>query len=165
MLTVTGPTVVIPLLRQVRPTGDAGSILKWEGIVVDPIGAILAVLVLDLVFAPETGMLATPGLELLMRFAIGATAGAVAGFVLARLLAVRDTGLTLGGTHLGAARDNPVADLRLEVHLGAGDPYETIVREMVPRLAVGRLVPGNELAVRVDPDDRHTVLVDWDTPM
>lgn len=47
ILVVTGPTVIIPLLRQVRPSGDAGSIVKWEGIVNDPIGAILAVLVFE----------------------------------------------------------------------------------------------------------------------
>ncbi len=47
ILTVTGPTVIIPLLRHVRPTGRVGSIAKWEGIVVDPVGAILAVLVLE----------------------------------------------------------------------------------------------------------------------
>ncbi len=46
-LTVTGPTVVGPLLRQIRPTGAAGSILKWEGILIDPVGAVLAVLVFE----------------------------------------------------------------------------------------------------------------------
>lgn len=47
ILTVTGPTVVIPLLRHVRPTGRVGAIAKWEGITIDPVGAILAVLVLE----------------------------------------------------------------------------------------------------------------------
>ena len=47
ILTVTGPTVVIPLLRQIRPTGPGGVILKWEGILIDPIGAVLAVLVFE----------------------------------------------------------------------------------------------------------------------
>jgi len=47
ILTVTGPTVVIPLLRHVRPAGRVGAIAKWEGITVDPVGAILAVLVLE----------------------------------------------------------------------------------------------------------------------
>jgi len=51
ILVVTGPTVIIPLLRQVRPTGQVGSILKWEGIVIDPIGAMLAVLVFEVIFA------------------------------------------------------------------------------------------------------------------
>ncbi len=45
LLTVTGPTVVAPLLQHIRPIGRVGSLAKWEGIVVDPIGAVLAVLV------------------------------------------------------------------------------------------------------------------------
>jgi len=51
ILVVTGPTVIIPLLRQVRPAGQVGSILKWEGIVIDPIGAMLAVLVFEVIVA------------------------------------------------------------------------------------------------------------------
>ncbi len=47
ILVVTGPTVVIPILRQVRPTQQISSILKWEGILIDPIGATLAVLVFE----------------------------------------------------------------------------------------------------------------------
>ena len=45
ILVVTGPTVIVPLLRHVRPSGGVGSVVRWEGIVTDPIGAILAVLV------------------------------------------------------------------------------------------------------------------------
>ena len=45
ILTVTGPTVVGPMLQHIRPTGRVGPIARWEGIVVDPIGAVLAVLV------------------------------------------------------------------------------------------------------------------------
>jgi len=51
ILIVTGPTVIIPLLRQVRPTETAGSVLKWEGIVNDPIGAMMAVLVFEIIMA------------------------------------------------------------------------------------------------------------------
>jgi NhaP-type Na+/H+ or K+/H+ antiporter/Trk K+ transport system NAD-binding subunit len=47
ILTVTGPTVIVPLLRHVRPEGRVGTIAKWEGITIDPVGAILAVLVLE----------------------------------------------------------------------------------------------------------------------
>ena len=39
VLAVSGPTVVVPLLRHVRPSPHTGSILRWEGILVDPIGA------------------------------------------------------------------------------------------------------------------------------
>lgn len=58
LLTVTGPTVVLPLLRLVRPEGRVGTISKWEGITVDPVGAIFAVLVLEsvlLVNDPASG--------------------------------------------------------------------------------------------------------------
>lgn len=45
ILVVTGPTVIGPILRQVRVHGPVGRLLKWEGIVIDPVGAMLAVLV------------------------------------------------------------------------------------------------------------------------
>ena len=47
ILTVTGPTVIVPLLRHVRPKGRVNTIAKWEGITIDPVGAILSVLVLE----------------------------------------------------------------------------------------------------------------------
>jgi len=47
ILTVTGPTVIGPLLRHVRPRGVVSAIAKWEGIVIDPVGASLAVLVYE----------------------------------------------------------------------------------------------------------------------
>lgn len=50
-LVVTGPTVIIPLLKQIRPKGRVGSVLRWEGIVIDPVGAILAVLVFEEIIA------------------------------------------------------------------------------------------------------------------
>ncbi len=51
VLVVTGPTVIIPLLRHIRPSGRVGSIIKWEGIIIDPIGAILAVLVFEVIIS------------------------------------------------------------------------------------------------------------------
>jgi NhaP-type Na+/H+ or K+/H+ antiporter len=45
ILVVSGPTVVLPLLAFIRPTRDVRSLLKWEGTLVDPIGALLGVLV------------------------------------------------------------------------------------------------------------------------
>jgi NhaP-type Na+/H+ or K+/H+ antiporter len=51
ILIVTGPTVIIPLLRQVRPTERVASVIKWEGIVNDPIGAMMAVLVFEIILA------------------------------------------------------------------------------------------------------------------
>jgi NhaP-type Na+/H+ or K+/H+ antiporter len=47
ILVVTGPTVIIPLLRQAKLEPRASAFLKWEGIVNDPIGATLALLLLS----------------------------------------------------------------------------------------------------------------------
>lgn len=49
LLTVSGPTVILPLLRHVQPVRRIGSLAKWEGIVNDPIGAVLAALVFELI--------------------------------------------------------------------------------------------------------------------
>ncbi|MFH1746850.1 MAG: sodium:proton antiporter [Planctomycetota bacterium] len=49
VLVVTGPTVIGPLLRHIRPTGPVEPALKWEGIIIDPIGAVLAVLVYEVI--------------------------------------------------------------------------------------------------------------------
>ena len=51
ILVVTGPTVINPILQQMRPTRRVSSLLRWEGIVVDPIGAILAVLTFKAILA------------------------------------------------------------------------------------------------------------------
>lgn len=51
LIIVTGPTVIAPLLRNVRPTANLGSILRWEGIIIDPIGASIALLVFDAIAA------------------------------------------------------------------------------------------------------------------
>src|SRR5690606_33074991 len=55
ILIVTGPTVIAPILRMLRPTRRVAALLKWEGIVVDPIGAILAVLVFQGVLLVRDG--------------------------------------------------------------------------------------------------------------
>jgi NhaP-type Na+/H+ or K+/H+ antiporter len=55
ILLVTGPTVIGPLLQQVRPTERVASVLRWEGVLIDPLGAIFAVLVFEGVIAAEGG--------------------------------------------------------------------------------------------------------------
>lgn len=60
LLVVTGPTVIMPLLREIRPEGRIGVVAKWEGITIDPIGAILATLVLEvLLLLHEPGSAST----------------------------------------------------------------------------------------------------------
>ncbi|MEQ9207100.1 MAG: sodium:proton antiporter [Phycisphaerales bacterium] len=51
VLIVTGPTVIGPMLSHIRPSGASGLILKWEGIVIDPIGVAVAVLVFEAIVA------------------------------------------------------------------------------------------------------------------
>lgn len=53
MLVVSGPTVVGPLLRHVRPVERLRSTLQWEGILIDPIGVLLAVLVFEVILVGE----------------------------------------------------------------------------------------------------------------
>ena len=52
---VTGPTVIGPLLRHVRPRRRVAAVAKWEGIVIDPIGASMAVLVYEAILAQGPG--------------------------------------------------------------------------------------------------------------
>ena len=49
LIIVTGPTVISPILRNVPLKKDVSSILKWEGILIDPIGALFAVLVFEFI--------------------------------------------------------------------------------------------------------------------
>jgi NhaP-type Na+/H+ or K+/H+ antiporter len=55
LLTVSGPTVVLPLLRHVQPVRRIGSLAKWEGIVNDPIGAVVAALVFEVILHHAPG--------------------------------------------------------------------------------------------------------------
>jgi len=47
LIIVTGPTVITPILRNVPLKKDISAVLKWEGILIDPIGALVAVLVYE----------------------------------------------------------------------------------------------------------------------
>ena len=55
IMVVTGPTVIEPMLRTVRPTARVAKTLKWEGILIDPLGALLAVLVFEFIISGSTG--------------------------------------------------------------------------------------------------------------
>ena len=51
IVVVTGPTVIMPLLRHIQPTRSVASTLKWEGMLIDPVGAMLALLVFEALLA------------------------------------------------------------------------------------------------------------------
>jgi NhaP-type Na+/H+ or K+/H+ antiporter len=82
ILVVSGPTVVLPLLAFIRPTARVRSLLKWEGTLVDPLGALLGVLVFS---AVRSGKGWQPG-AMLLDLAAGALVAAVAAPVLWLLL-------------------------------------------------------------------------------
>ena len=88
---VTGPTVIAPLLRSVRPKSNLANILRWEGIIIDPVGALLAVLVFEGIVSWGQGnvfghSLYIFGKTLLVGFLIGAVAGYLNGLVLRKHL-------------------------------------------------------------------------------
>jgi NhaP-type Na+/H+ or K+/H+ antiporter len=86
LVVVTGPTVVSPLVRHLRLHTRPQTILEAEGVLIDPIGALLAVLVLQVTLAPDPFAVAGEFGGLLGRIAIGAICGVVGGLVIAGAL-------------------------------------------------------------------------------
>ncbi len=86
VLVVTGPTVVAPMIRYIRPKGRIGSIVKWEGIVIDPIGALLAVLVFECFFVSKSYTFLDSAITLFLSLSIGIGLGLGGGALLIVLL-------------------------------------------------------------------------------
>lgn len=55
LIIVTGPTVINPILRNIPLKKDVSTVLKWEGILIDPIGALVAVLVFEFISVGGSG--------------------------------------------------------------------------------------------------------------
>ncbi len=86
-MVVTGPTVIVPMLRTVRPTANIANILRWEGIIIDPVGALLAVLVFEFVVSSGAGnALGATVLAFIGVIAVGAASGLAAGYLLGEAL-------------------------------------------------------------------------------
>lgn len=85
ILVVTGPTVIAPLLRHIKPTRKVSSIVKWEGIVVDPIGAIMAVLAFQAALSSD---LEEAKITILYSLGITLLIGVVFAFLLAKAIEV-----------------------------------------------------------------------------
>ena len=82
LVVVTGPTVVAPLLRDMRLHPRLKTILEAEGVLIDPIGALLAAFVLQVVAAPVVGTVAAEVFAVAASIGFGLVAGGVAGLVL-----------------------------------------------------------------------------------
>ncbi len=77
LIIVSGPTVVVPILRNVKPNSNVNTVLKWEGILIDPLGALIAVLMYE--FIVSTHETSGYTFEVLQEFFITISAGIVAG--------------------------------------------------------------------------------------
>lgn len=88
LLTVTGPTVIGPMLNHIRPSGAVGPILRWEGIVIDPIGAIGAVLVLEAILTGNPGQAFDQvAFAIFKTIVVGGGLGALAAVILMEMMA------------------------------------------------------------------------------
>ena len=81
----TGPTVVTPLVRQIRLAPPLGEVLEGEGLILEPIGAVLALLLLELALGDLHGWREL-ALGLLQRLGGGVVIGALCGWLLAEAL-------------------------------------------------------------------------------
>jgi hypothetical protein len=99
ILVVSGPTVVLPLLEFVRPPDRVRSILKWEGVLIDPIGALLGVVAFTAVVASSGGHRAFHPGEMALSLGTGVIVGAIAAGVLWVLL----KGIQRAGPHQSVA--------------------------------------------------------------
>lgn len=171
ILVVSGPTVVLPLLAFIRPSRDVRSLLKWEGTLVDPVGALLGVLVfvavrsgkgwqpgamlIDIGAGVLVAAVAAPALWLLLRevhrsaprMIVPATLMAVVAAVVAADLMRDDAGLVTA-VLLGAAVAN---QRRIDISLSLYEFEETLVQLLIGVLFV-------LVAASVSPDDVRSVM-------
>lgn len=86
LVIVTGPTVITPLLRRIKLNPKLSTVLEAEGVLIDPIGAIIAVVALEVAIQPSGSEVASGFLAVAGRLGLGAGLGLAGGFFLAYLL-------------------------------------------------------------------------------
>jgi len=79
IVVVTGPTVISPLLKQINVDRQVATLLEGEGVLIDPVGAILAFVVLDTIVNGDADPVKAI-IGLIMRLGIGAAIGAAGGY-------------------------------------------------------------------------------------
>ena len=81
IMVVTGPTVIMPMLKTVKPNHRISDVLRWEGIVIDPIGALFAVLVFEWIAIQGASENLTDVLIIFVRtIGVGTLIGLAAGY-------------------------------------------------------------------------------------
>lgn len=88
LIIVTGPTVIAPILQNIPLHRNVATVLKWEGILIDPIGALVAVLVFEFIRTAEGGAAFTsyaliPFFQIVL---IGLALGTLGAYALYKLL-------------------------------------------------------------------------------
>ncbi|MBD2693916.1 cation:proton antiporter [Anabaena catenula] len=81
IVVVTGPTVIGPLLKQINVDRQVATLLEGEGVLIDPVGAILAYVVLDTILNGDADPI-NAIIGLLMRLGVGGSIGAVGGYLM-----------------------------------------------------------------------------------
>lgn len=100
LMIVTGPTVVGPILQRVRVREQLHNVLKWEAILVDPLGVVTAVVAFELLHLNQVGIVGGLGLfaaRLVMGTLLGMAAGAVITISLRKSRLLRFEGDEFGG--------------------------------------------------------------------
>jgi NhaP-type Na+/H+ or K+/H+ antiporter len=85
LIVVTGPTVINPLLRQINVDRSVATLLEGEGVLIDPVGAILAVVVLNILLNGDAEPVAIVS-GLILRLGIGGGIGVLGGWILGWIL-------------------------------------------------------------------------------
>ncbi|HUZ03130.1 MAG TPA: cation:proton antiporter [Thermomicrobiaceae bacterium] len=141
LVSVTGPTVITPLLQRVRVRGRVRATLAGEAVIVDPIGAVFAVVVFDLVRSRQLNFV-HPVIQVVERLAVGALWGAVAGFLL--YLALRQLG------------DQPSQVARIVAVAGAAAIY-AVIESLLPDSGLAAVVVAGLLLGNLDFPHREEV--------
>ncbi len=81
IVVVTGPTVISPLLKQINVDRQVATLLEGEGVLIDPVGAILAFVVFDTIINGDTDPI-NAIIGLVMRLGIGAAIGGAGGYLM-----------------------------------------------------------------------------------
>ena len=90
LIIVTGPTVITPLLKRIRVHHGVSTILEAEGILLDAIGAIVAVVALEIAISPSGLSFITGLYHIISRLAIGTIFGVTGGYLLTLLFRFRN---------------------------------------------------------------------------
>lgn len=134
---VSGPTVVLPILDFISPAPKVRRVLKWEGILIDPIGAIIAVVVFGSFENDIGGRFDI--VELLVSLGVGGVIGVAGALLMFPIL----------GTRRLSGRDKIAATLMMVVASFAASDAILADSGLVATIVMG-VALANQRRVRID---------------